>query len=102
MSVRLTIDSCKVERLKLRVIIFLCKLCLDYLLLSIHKSRCNKSFLSNFMQFGGNPVSCAIGLAVLDVIEEEDLRGNAMRVGAHLKDLLIKLQTRHQIIGDVR
>jgi len=54
------------------------------------------------MQFGGNPVSCAIGLAVLDVIEEEDLKGNATRVGAHLKDLLIKLQPRHQIIGDVR
>lgn len=54
------------------------------------------------MQFGGNPVSCAIGLAVLDVIEEEDLRGNATSVGAHLKDLLKKLQTRHEIIGDVR
>lgn len=54
------------------------------------------------MQFGGNPVSCAIGLAVLDVIEKEDLRGNATRVGGHLKDLLTKLQTRHQLIGDVR
>ncbi|XP_028445639.1 5-phosphohydroxy-L-lysine phospho-lyase isoform X2 [Perca flavescens] len=55
-----------------------------------------------FNTFGGNPVSCAIGLAVLDVIEKEDLRGNATRVGAHLKDLLTKLQTQHQIIGDVR
>ncbi|XP_030594581.1 5-phosphohydroxy-L-lysine phospho-lyase [Archocentrus centrarchus] len=55
-----------------------------------------------FNTFGGNPVSCAIGLAVLDVIEEEDLRGNAVRVGAHLKDLLIKLKTRHELIGDVR
>ncbi|XP_030252803.1 5-phosphohydroxy-L-lysine phospho-lyase isoform X2 [Sparus aurata] len=55
-----------------------------------------------FNTFGGNPVSCAIGLAVLDVIEKEDLRGNATRVGAHLKDLLTKLQTRHRIIGDVR
>uniref|UniRef100_A0A665VIT5 5-phosphohydroxy-L-lysine phospho-lyase-like n=1 Tax=Echeneis naucrates TaxID=173247 RepID=A0A665VIT5_ECHNA len=55
-----------------------------------------------FNTFGGNPVSCAIGLAVLDVIKEEDLRGNAMTVGAHLKDLLTKLQTRHQMIGDVR
>lgn len=54
------------------------------------------------MQFGGNPVSCAIGLAVLDVIEMEDLRGNATRVGAHLKDLLTKLQIRHKIIGHVR
>ena len=54
------------------------------------------------MQFGGNPVSCAIGLAVLDVIEEEDLRGNAVRVGAYLTDLLAKLQARHEIVGDVR
>ncbi|KAM8908699.1 5-phosphohydroxy-L-lysine phospho-lyase isoform 1-T1 [Spinachia spinachia] len=55
-----------------------------------------------FNTFGGNPVSCAIGLALLDVIEKEDLRGNATRVGAHLKDLLKKIQPRHQIIGDVR
>ncbi|XP_075959525.1 5-phosphohydroxy-L-lysine phospho-lyase isoform X2 [Anarhichas minor] len=55
-----------------------------------------------FNTFGGNPVSCAIGLALLDVIEKEDLRGNAQRVGAHLKDLLTKIQTRHQVIGDVR
>lgn len=55
-----------------------------------------------FNTFGGNPVSCAIGLAVLDVIEEEDLRENAIRVGAHLKDLLTKLKTRHELIGDVR
>lgn len=47
-------------------------------------------------------MSCAIGLAVLDVMEQEDLRGNAIRVGAHLKDLLTKLKTRHHIIGDVR
>lgn len=47
-------------------------------------------------------MSCAVGLAVLDVIEKEDLTGNATRVGAHLKDLLTKLQTRHQLIGDVR
>lgn len=47
-------------------------------------------------------MSCAIGLAVLDVIENEDLRGNANRVGTHLKDLLKNLQTRHEVIGDVR
>ncbi|KAJ3587523.1 hypothetical protein NHX12_011120 [Muraenolepis orangiensis] len=52
--------------------------------------------------FGGNPVSCAIGLAVLDVIEQEDLRGNATRVGAHLKDLLTQLQAKHPVVGDVR
>lgn len=47
-------------------------------------------------------MSCAIGLALLDVIEKEDLRGNATRVGTHLKNLLRKLQSRHQVIGDVR
>ncbi|KAI7800521.1 5-phosphohydroxy-L-lysine phospho-lyase isoform X1 [Triplophysa rosa] len=55
-----------------------------------------------FNTFGGNPVSCAIGLAVLDVIENEDLRGNALRVGDHLRHLLSQLQTKHLIIGDVR
>ncbi|XP_030642299.1 5-phosphohydroxy-L-lysine phospho-lyase [Chanos chanos] len=55
-----------------------------------------------FNTFGGNPVSCAIGLAVLDVIEREDLRGNALRVGGHLKELLKQLQAKHTIIGDVR
>ncbi|KAM9740352.1 5-phosphohydroxy-L-lysine phospho-lyase isoform 1-T2 [Menidia menidia] len=55
-----------------------------------------------FNTFGGNPVSCAIGLAVLDVIEEEHLRENAVKVGAHLKDLLAKLQARHEVVGDVR
>uniref|UniRef100_A0A8C5EMR8 5-phosphohydroxy-L-lysine phospho-lyase n=1 Tax=Gouania willdenowi TaxID=441366 RepID=A0A8C5EMR8_GOUWI len=55
-----------------------------------------------FNTFGGNPVSCAIGLAVLDVIEKEDLRRNATKVGAHLKQLLTQLQTRHDIIGHVR
>lgn len=65
-----------------------------------------KAFTDNgveyFNTFGGNPVSCAIGLALLDVIEKEDLRGNATRVGTHLKNLLTKLQSRHQVIGDVR
>ncbi|CAG5991370.1 unnamed protein product [Menidia menidia] len=55
-----------------------------------------------FNTFGGNPVSCAIGLAVLDVIEEEHLRENAVKVGAHLKDLLAQLQARHEVVGDVR
>ncbi|TTO95316.1 Ethanolamine-phosphate phospho-lyase [Bagarius yarrelli] len=64
------------------------------------------AFTSNgveyFNTFGGNPVSCAIGLAVLDVIEKEDLRGNAIRVGNHLMKLLRDQQAKHPIIGDVR
>ncbi|XP_077466383.1 5-phosphohydroxy-L-lysine phospho-lyase isoform X2 [Stigmatopora argus] len=55
-----------------------------------------------FNTFGGNPVSCAIGLAVLDVIEKEDLRENAKIVGKRLKDLFSELKSRHELIGDVR
>ncbi|XP_069781509.1 ethanolamine-phosphate phospho-lyase-like isoform X2 [Narcine bancroftii] len=55
-----------------------------------------------FNTFGGNPVSCAIGLAVLNIIEEEDLCGNATRVGNYLMDLLREQQTKHELIGDVR
>ena len=37
--------------------------------------------------FGGNPLACAAGLAVLDTIEREDLLGNALRVGSMLDEL---------------
>ncbi|HRQ34896.1 MAG TPA: aminotransferase class III-fold pyridoxal phosphate-dependent enzyme, partial [Chiayiivirga sp.] len=55
-----------------------------------------------FNTFGGNPVSCAIGLAVLDVIEEENLMDNAVRVGEFLTAGLREIQARHPGIGDVR
>jgi len=55
-----------------------------------------------FNTFGGNPVSCAIGLAVLDVIEQEGLQENACVTGDYLMAGLRKLQDSHQIIGDVR
>ena len=55
-----------------------------------------------FSTFGGNPVSMAAALAVLDVIEEEKLQENARRVGVHLMDGLHRLASRHQMIGDVR
>jgi 4-aminobutyrate aminotransferase-like enzyme len=55
-----------------------------------------------FNTFGGNPVSCAVGMAVLDVIEGESLIGNAREVGACLRDGLRALATRHEIIGDIR
>ncbi|MEJ2746945.1 MAG: aminotransferase class III-fold pyridoxal phosphate-dependent enzyme, partial [Anaerolineae bacterium] len=55
-----------------------------------------------FNTFGGNPVSCAVGLAVLDVIEAEQLQQNALRAGEHLKSGLAALMARHPLIGDVR
>ena len=55
-----------------------------------------------FNSFGGNPVSCAVGRAVLKVIEEEKLQANALQVGEYLMDQLNDLKQRHKIIGDVR
>jgi 4-aminobutyrate aminotransferase-like enzyme/Ser/Thr protein kinase RdoA (MazF antagonist) len=55
-----------------------------------------------FNTFGGNPVSCAIGLAVLDVIRNENLAANATHVGGLIKQGLESLQQKHSLIGDVR
>jgi 4-aminobutyrate aminotransferase-like enzyme/Ser/Thr protein kinase RdoA (MazF antagonist) len=55
-----------------------------------------------FSTFGGNPVACAAGLAVLDVLEEQHLQENALRVGRHFASRLRTLQEKHAVIGDVR
>jgi 4-aminobutyrate aminotransferase-like enzyme/Ser/Thr protein kinase RdoA (MazF antagonist) len=55
-----------------------------------------------FSTFGGNPVSCAIGLAVLDVIADERLQANARRVGERLQAGCRTLASRHPAVGDVR
>ena len=55
-----------------------------------------------FNTFGGNPVSCAVGLAVLDVIEDEGLVENAATVGSYVLDGFRQLQSDYQAIGDVR
>jgi 4-aminobutyrate aminotransferase-like enzyme/Ser/Thr protein kinase RdoA (MazF antagonist) len=55
-----------------------------------------------FNTFGGNPVSCAIGLAVLDVIRDEGLQARALDTGEHLMRGLRALQAVHPSLGDVR
>ncbi|MDT5064863.1 MAG: hypothetical protein QOK02_1018, partial [Mycobacterium sp.] len=54
-----------------------------------------------FSSTGGSPLSCAIGLTVLDVLRDEDLQSNAARVGGHLKARLLALRDKHPIIGTV-
>jgi 4-aminobutyrate aminotransferase-like enzyme len=55
-----------------------------------------------FNTFGGNPVSCAAALAVLEVIEREQLMANAEDVGRYLRDGLRALAQRHENLGEVR
>ena len=55
-----------------------------------------------FSSFGGNPVSCAIGKAVLEIIDEEKLQKNAFEVGKYYCSLLRELQKEDARIGDVR
>jgi 4-aminobutyrate aminotransferase-like enzyme len=55
-----------------------------------------------FNTFGGNPVSCAAGLAVLDVLRDEALMAHASAVGAYLRVGLRRLGERFESIGDVR
>ncbi len=55
-----------------------------------------------FSTFGGNPVSCAAGLAMLDVLEQEHLQANALTVGSFLLEGLTALMKHHPILGDVR
>ena len=56
----------------------------------------------HFNTFGGNPVVCAIGQAVLEVIENENLQANSLQLGRYLLAGLQKLKARHPVIGDVR
>jgi alanine-glyoxylate transaminase/(R)-3-amino-2-methylpropionate-pyruvate transaminase len=56
----------------------------------------------HFNTFGGNPISVTQGLATLEVIDAEDVQGNALRVGGHLKERLREVQDRRPLIGEVR
>jgi 4-aminobutyrate aminotransferase-like enzyme len=55
-----------------------------------------------FSTFGGNPVACAAGLAVLDVIERDDLIEHGVAVGNYLRDQIRELAKTQALIGDVR
>jgi 4-aminobutyrate aminotransferase-like enzyme len=55
-----------------------------------------------FSTFGGNTVSCAIGLAVLDVLRDEALQAHALRVGGHMLDALRPFIDQYPLVGDVR
>jgi alanine-glyoxylate transaminase/(R)-3-amino-2-methylpropionate-pyruvate transaminase len=56
----------------------------------------------HFNTFGGNPVVSAMGKAVLEVIEKENLQANALKMGNHLLAGFNKLKEKHKIIGDIR
>jgi 4-aminobutyrate aminotransferase len=57
---------------------------------------------SHASTFGGNPVSCAAALAVIEVIKSERLLENAEREGAYIKKRLEEMMERHPMMGDVR
>ena len=56
----------------------------------------------HFNTFGGNPVVCAIGKAVLEIIDEEKLQENALKIGNRILTGLNELKQKHDVIGDVR
>src|SRR5215467_2895148 len=56
----------------------------------------------HFNTFGGNPVVCAMGKAVLEVIEREKMQENSLKLGSHVLAGLEKLKKKYNVIGDVR
>lgn len=56
----------------------------------------------HFNTYGGNPLSCTVGSAVMDVIEEDGIQENAAKVGGVFIRELMKLQEEFEVIGDVR
>lgn len=60
------------------------------------------SGIEYFNTYAGNSVACAIGWAVLEAIEQDDLQRNALEIGTFLADELYKLKKKYKSIGDVR
>jgi len=56
----------------------------------------------SFTTFGGNPLSCAAAVAVIEIIQEEHYLSKATKLGALLKKQLLNLKADHKIVGDVR
>ncbi|XP_021235653.1 alanine--glyoxylate aminotransferase 2, mitochondrial [Numida meleagris] len=56
----------------------------------------------HFNTFGGNPLACVVGSAVLDAIEEDSLQKNSKDVGTYMLQELAKLRDKFEIVGDVR
>jgi adenosylmethionine-8-amino-7-oxononanoate aminotransferase len=61
-----------------------------------------KNTFSHGITFGTHPVSCAVALKNIEILEREGLVENAARTGAYLLDQLRAMQARHPIVGDVR
>ncbi len=55
-----------------------------------------------FATFGGNPLSCAAAVAVIEIIQEEKYLEKAATLGAHFKKKLEELQQDHKIVGEIR
>ena len=70
----------------------------------VAKEEIKESFekISASTSYGGNPMACAAALASIQVIEEEGLLENAMRLGRYFERRLEKMKAEHKIIGDVR
>jgi 4-aminobutyrate aminotransferase/(S)-3-amino-2-methylpropionate transaminase len=52
--------------------------------------------------YGGNPVACAAGLAVMDVMRDEELPQRAARIGSVVEERMQSWAVEHQLVGDVR
>src|SRR5450631_2132430 len=65
-------------------------------------AACFGDGLEFFSTFGGSTVSCAVGSAVLEIVNQDNLQTHAQKVGSHLLIQLRSLMERHALIGDVR